>query len=145
MSNHWQGVQQKYYEWISRRNTGRQWVQQLILQLFNVSWDLWEHRNGIRHNTPTAANLRELALLNGRIQQEFDTGDKNLLPRDKQWLSIPRERILSEYSTAQKEQWLASVDFARLRWTRRRDLAHIAMSRSRQLLRQWLGVPHPQP
>ena len=104
-----------------------------------------QHHNGIRHNTPTAANLRELALLNGHIQQEFDTGDTNLLPCDKQWLSIPRERIFSDYSTAQKEQWLASVDFARLRWTRRRELAHIAMSRSRQLLRQWLGVPYPQP
>ena len=47
---HWQGVQQAYHNSLNLDNTGKQWVKQLILQLFNISWDMWEDRNGITHS-----------------------------------------------------------------------------------------------
>jgi hypothetical protein len=38
-------------------NTGRQWVKQLILQLFNITCNMWEHRNGIKRNIKSPAKL----------------------------------------------------------------------------------------
>jgi hypothetical protein len=38
----------------------KRWVATLIKKLWTVSWDMWEHRNGILHNTPkTVTELRE--------------------------------------------------------------------------------------
>lgn len=45
--------------WTIQENS-EQWVKQLIIQLFNISWDMWTHRNGIKHNTITAAKQREI-------------------------------------------------------------------------------------
>ena len=67
VSIHWRSVQQAYYTWIGHRNTGKKWVKQLILQLFNISWDMWEHRNGIKHNTLTPEKRRKLHTLDTTI------------------------------------------------------------------------------
>jgi hypothetical protein len=64
VANQWHVVQQAYYTSLSLDNTGQQWVQQLILQLFIISWDMCEHQNGIKYNTVTPANFQELRVLN---------------------------------------------------------------------------------
>ena len=43
----WAEMQDVYYRFIGRRNTGRRWLSQLIVQIWNTAWDLWEHRNGV--------------------------------------------------------------------------------------------------
>jgi hypothetical protein len=43
ISNYWSDAQQAYYTKLALDNTGKQWVKQLILQLFNISWDMWDH------------------------------------------------------------------------------------------------------
>ena len=144
VSNHWRGIQQAYYEWLGRRNTGKKWIKLLIQQLFNVSWDMWEHRNAIKHNTPTAAKLREIQALDVDIRQEFSTGSTNLLPRDVQWFKHPSETIITSYSIQEKKQWLTSVAHARFRWARRRELERSSQNSSRTLLRNWL-IPIPPP
>jgi hypothetical protein len=70
VSNSWRDVQQAYYTSLGLDNTGKQWVKQLILQLFNISWDMWEHRNGIKHNTIHPAKAREIQQLDLRIHDE---------------------------------------------------------------------------
>jgi hypothetical protein len=64
-------------------NTGKQWVKQRTLQLFNISWDLWEHCNSIKYKTIHPAKQREILQLDERIQAEYGLGDKDLLARDK--------------------------------------------------------------
>jgi hypothetical protein len=62
--------------------------------------------------------------------------------RDRKWFSKSLDHTLTHYSSVQKAQWLASVDNARWRWTRRKDLLRASRDTSRQLLRQWLQQPH---
>lgn len=144
VSYHWQGVQQDYYNSLALDNTGKQWVRQLILQLFNISWDMWEHRNGIKHKTSTPAQLRALLLLDTRIRAEFALTDTDLLFRDKKWFFKPLSVLLDTYTPIEKEQWLASVSAARWRWTRRRDLTRASQDASQRMLRLWLQ-PHNPP
>jgi hypothetical protein len=134
ISNYWSDAQQAYYTSLALDNTGKQWVKQLILQRFNISWDMWEHRNGIKYNTVTPARLLATQRLDKKISEEYQTGDKSLLPRDRKWFPKSLEHTLTHYSSVQKAQWLASVDNARWRWTRRKDLLRAPQDASRQLL-----------
>jgi hypothetical protein len=141
VANQWHAVQQAYYTSLGLDNTGRQWVRQLILQLFNISWDMWEHRNGIKYKTVTPAKIRELRMLNNRVKMEFDLGPRQLLPRDKRWFTHSIHTLTTTYTTVQKVQWLASVANARMRWTCRQDLHRASTDTSRRLLRNWLAPP----
>ena len=136
VSNHWQGVQQKYYDWLNLQNTGRQWVKQLILQLFRISWDMWEHRNGIKHQTMTPAKLLAQRKVDDLIRAEYNRGYSDLLPQDKKWLDLPLLSLLENYTLVQKKQWLASVSTARCRWKRRREIARASLDASQRLMRR---------
>ena len=142
VSNHWKSVQQAYYSWLGRRRTGKKWVRLLIVQLFNVSWDMWEHRNAIKHNTLTAAKLREIQSLDDTIRDEYSIGTTDLSPRDQKWLSLPLDTVLTEYDINQKQQWIVSIAQARIRWKRRGERLRHSQNTSRQLLRNWL-IPSP--
>ena len=45
----WEQAQEAYYKWYRSRKSARRWTTALIQKLWNVAWDLWEHRNGIVH------------------------------------------------------------------------------------------------
>lgn len=45
----WESCQQAYLTFIHSRKPGKRWVTQIIKKLWNIAWDLWEHRNGILH------------------------------------------------------------------------------------------------
>lgn len=143
VSNHWKGVQQDYYNSLALDNTGKQWVKQLILQLFNISWDMWDHRNNIKHKTLNPITLREIAILDTRIREEFELGSQELLSRDKRWFSKPHKVIIAKFTKVEKEQWLASVSNARWRWIRRREITRASQEASRRLLLNWITTAVP--
>ena len=47
ISIEWKAVQQKYYEWLGKRNTGRKWAVALIKKIFEISWDQWDQQNAV--------------------------------------------------------------------------------------------------
>ena len=140
ISHYWMGIQQAYYTSLNLDNTGKQWTKQLLQKLFNVSWDMWEHRNGIKHKTLTPARIRALRNLETSIRAEYHKGNTALLLRDKQLLSKPLQTVLA-YPCIEQEQWLSSVSLARIRWSRRRESARASQDASRQVMRTWLHTP----
>jgi hypothetical protein len=40
----WERIQESHYKWCQSRNSGRRWTIALIQKLWDVAWDLWEHR-----------------------------------------------------------------------------------------------------
>jgi hypothetical protein len=64
MSLQWKAVQQRYYEWLGKRNTGKKWAMALIQKVWDVSWDMWDHRNNVRLKTITPAKRRRTLALN---------------------------------------------------------------------------------
>ena len=113
-----QSVQQAYYSWLGCQPTRKKWVKLLIVQLFNVLWDMWEHHNAIKHNTVTAAKLHKIQSLDNSVHSEYSIGTTNLSLCNQKWLSLPIDTILKEYDTNQKQQWIMSVAQARIRWKR---------------------------
>jgi hypothetical protein len=139
VSNYWKETQQKYYTMLQLQNTGKQWARKLILQLFNISWDLWELRNGIKHNTLTPEKLRETILLNQKITNEFELGHETLLPRDHAWLSKPINSIIDNYTIKEKHKWLISIEQARERRRNRSNNLSRSQIASRTSFEKWLN------
>ena len=133
----WKGIQQEYLEFLGRRNTGRKWVRELIKKFWGIAWDMWEHRNGILHDTITPAKLQKIAQADIRVREEFAIGIIGLLPRDLHWVSQPIAVVL-RYDLQVKAQWLESVALARERYTARHELNHATMRMQRDLMDQWL-------
>jgi hypothetical protein len=54
----WAAKQQEYYNWIKHRNTGKRWITNLIKKLWEISWNMWEQRNGEVNNLGLPASLQ---------------------------------------------------------------------------------------
>lgn len=46
----WRTAQNRYYAHIGSRRSSRRWVSALIRKMWQIAWDLWEHRNGYLQN-----------------------------------------------------------------------------------------------
>jgi hypothetical protein len=138
VSIRWQHVQQQYFNWLKRRNTGEAWVTALIKKLWEVSWDLWDHRNEVRLNTLSPINHRILEDLNAQISAKFNTGIAGLGHREHHWLDKPKAHVLG-YDKEHKAQWLASLDLARARFINRREFAASSLRKQRKMMDAWLG------
>ena len=55
----WAEVQDVYFRFLGKRNSGRRWLALLIAKVWDVAWDLWEHRNGIFHAAEAARLMAE--------------------------------------------------------------------------------------
>jgi hypothetical protein len=132
----WAAKQHEYFEWLKRKNTGKRWLTTLIKKLWELSWNMWDQRNGDLHNPTSPATIREHARLDALITTEYiDTS--TLSVKDRRWFRRPREVIFTE-STEYKTQWLESVLLARARYARRHNTSTHAQ---RRLMRATFGRP----
>jgi hypothetical protein len=46
----WRQHMTRYYKEAGERRTGKRWTSALIRKMWDIAWDLWEHRNGILHD-----------------------------------------------------------------------------------------------
>jgi hypothetical protein len=115
----WAAKQQDYYDWLQKRNTGKRWITTLIKKLWQISWNMWEHRNGELKNPASPSSLREHARLDALITTEYN----NPLPlysKDRRWFRRSQEILFTE-PLDYKNQWLESVLLARARYARRHN------------------------
>jgi hypothetical protein len=115
----WAAKQQEYYNWLQRRNTGKRWITQLIAKLWEISWNMWEQRNGESKNPASPAILREHERLDAIMKREYNDLT-TLTIRDRRWFRRPKEILFTE-SLEYKQLWLESVSMARARFARRNN------------------------
>jgi hypothetical protein len=63
----WSGFMDLYYNSIMSNRNGHRWLSSIIKKLWNIAWDLWEHRNGVAHDKTDGLT----ALLQQELQNEF--------------------------------------------------------------------------
>lgn len=105
-------VQTHHYKTIKSRRSGFRWTVELIKKLMDVSWDMWDHRNGILHADPERHHrATELEEANASIETEWTRGSTGLLQQD---LFLFRDRIaVNNRTLARKIEWLDAVSTAR--------------------------------
>jgi hypothetical protein len=83
----------------------------LIKKVWEVSWDMWDHRNEVRTTTITPATMRETEKLNEQIIEQFEGGAARLGQQDYHLLAKPLAHVLG-CDLDHKSQW----GWNQLRW-----------------------------
>ena len=134
----WAEVQQRYLEWRKKRRTGKQWLSAVIQKMWDVAWDLWDHRNGILHNKEV--NIAEQQQ-NREVEEEFDLGP-GTVTREAKRLFRPGLCNLLTLLPAAKPAWLIRIRNARIRY--KESVQRQAFTAERSGIGRWLQIPTHQ-
>ena len=130
----WQEAQHGHYIALHSRKMGRRWLSALIKKLWQVAWDIWQHRNDTLHkkdnNILYAQQIQE-------IKDQFVLGKPGLTHDAKRLLTRGLHATLA-LSPALRAGWLLRVTRSRLRFARRQGERQARYSRERQIMARWL-------
>ena len=132
----WAEVQQRYLEWRKKRRTGKRWLLAVIQKMWDVAWDLWDHRNGILHNKEV--NIAEQQQ-DREVEAEFSLGPSTVT-REAQRLFRPGLRSLLTMPPAAKQAWIIRIRNARTRYTESAPTRQ-AFTAERSGMVRWLQIP----
>jgi hypothetical protein len=114
LSKQWSEVQARYLESIQSRSSGRRWTIAILEKLWDISWDMWEQRNGIAHDPLHHRRIAHRQEMQRQVHSIFYEGSDGLLPRDKRLFSKGVDR-LTDGSETDMQQWITSVHLAQER------------------------------
>jgi hypothetical protein len=85
LSEQWAPIQHTYFQSLGKNTTGRSWAASLIVHLWQLSWNQWDHRNDVDKNTLHPEKKARIEFLNEQIQNEYEIGPINLVNYDRQF------------------------------------------------------------
>ncbi len=132
----WRAQQEQYWLQWRRKKSSKRWVTELIKKLWNISWDMWAHRNGVLHD----AQQRHVDIIdsgiNDRVTALYRWG-VHAVPRDAiRFFHTPLEDLL-EHASEYKAKWIRSVEAAIERKRHHNFGQFVAEQR---FMRTWLGL-----
>ena len=125
----WAEAQQEHYKRMRSNKEGLRWLAALIRKLWQVSWNMWQHRNGI---AAAQAEKERQEETERQIQDEYDTGFEGLARHIRGITSGGLEATL-RLSTTDREAWLRQVTAARA--TKEAS----GLQQQRNFMQRWLG------
>jgi hypothetical protein len=138
ISTYWVTIQADYYSLLGSQRSATTWARRLISKLWDLSLQMWLHRNHILHEMPNAETEKYTRKLDRRIQAEFRKNLDGLSPPHHYLLRRTPLLHVLKWSNHEKAAWLDTVNIARKAWRRRRSQAR----RQRKTLRNLLRTPH---
>lgn len=112
LSPKWANIQNEHLLSIRSKRSGRQWMASLIRKLWDVSWDLWNHRNHILHSADGPAKALLIERINQRIMYHRERGMRGLPLRCHFLFRDNIDRLLQR-PIRSRVAWLAAVSSAR--------------------------------
>jgi len=120
------------------RNKGRPWLSNLIIQLWDLQFQMWEHRNKIKHSDITPAKLLQLDVLRTQSTEELEAGCLSLQLTDKHLFKD--EDKVANFNLMEMKQWLLEVHLARDAANHEFIQKRRSLSRARAFMRDWLNT-----
>ena len=108
----WANTQSLHFAKLGRHPSGVRWLSQLIQKLWAISWDLWEHRNGIA-TTRAAEELRQELI--PQVETEFNLGKEGLSHYEATLFRLLLSELLNKHDNAYLQSWLRRIQAARQR------------------------------
>jgi hypothetical protein len=133
LHHRWREHMTTHYKNTGERKSGKRWISALIRKLWEIAWDLWEHRNGVLHDR-----------INGYANQTLTEKINNLwkhpllktIPSIKYLLKDGEDAIQGR-TQHQKQQWVARVEVAVQQYSSMRDST--AYHQEREGMRRYLN------
>jgi hypothetical protein len=101
--------------------------------MWEVAWNMWEHRNGILHDKEQSIILQSL---NDSIREEFRKGGQGL-PKEAQALFSQGCEVVLAKPVEVRQQWVARLQLARSRAASEQALGQ-TFGNERQTMARWL-------
>jgi len=78
LAKSWRLHQEELWQSVRSRRSSKRWIAELIKKLWNVSWDMWAHRNGILHQSPVARQEILEKQINDQVRAIYEGGTQAL-------------------------------------------------------------------
>jgi len=98
---------------LGKRRTGQSWAKGLIVELWTINWNIWEHRNTRKHTEDTPEAQATLEDLKEQVRQEFRIGPAGMLQQDQHLLSSPTTVFRHYRTIPQLQSWILKIQLAR--------------------------------
>jgi hypothetical protein len=143
VSKKWEDAQELWLVSVSTKwkRSSALWLQRLIAAIWEMSFQIWEHRNSVLHHPLHPWKQAAIQDREQRIKDEFrNYSASQYLPSDRRLFLSSAAHMLQHHSAAHQEQWLESIAMARMRKTQTR---YTSLSSSSRLMRNWLLQEEP--
>jgi hypothetical protein len=128
----WREAMVKQLHKIGSSRSPKRWMSALIRRLWQIAWDLWEHRNGYLHAKDDSLLIRQT---NEKIKYQFILGTATLDGNSRTLFRIGVAALLKKPMDV-KQQWVKRVELARqLAMTGEHD----TYRNERSAMARWLG------
>jgi hypothetical protein len=109
ISTAWKEIQHSLFKWLGRRNTGRRWAELLISKLLNISWDMWDHRNSVRHAPNNPRQRKARSALDTAVISELRSGRGLLSTNLWHFFDLSCADLIKKSNEA-KKKWLQIIE-----------------------------------
>jgi hypothetical protein len=128
----WREAMARQLHKIGSSRSPKRWMSALIRRLWQIAWDLWEHRNGYLHAKDDSLLIRQT---NEKIKYQFILGTATLDGNSRTLFRIGVAALLKKPMDV-KQQWVKRVELARqLAMTGEHD----TYRNERSAMARWLG------
>ena len=140
-------AQQACYRTIKSLRTGKMWTAELVKKLWDIAWDLWEHRNGVLHESENVVSNAALRHLDMKVMDTFNRIRSLLLPaHDRHLISLSLSRLLKK-DRIYKEVWLNNAlvsisGYNHTQWSKRHS-NEVMLKGMQRCMRSYLRVRRP--
>ena len=109
----WAIIQDQHYRSIPDcLKTGDTWASKLQFELWGIIWDMWQHRQEVRKEAPTAEDIVMQREARAAALSELFTGRRALPPLYTIYFTMSRQKLL-EKSATDLRAWLRVIRGAR--------------------------------
>ena len=133
-SHKWSEYQDHYFQDIKSRRSGFKWQVDLCKRIWQIPWDMWQHRNNIEHATDQQKLLQQIQI---DVQEELVKGNDNDLDIERFLQEATQENFIGR-TIAYKKGWLRGIQALRAR-KQRRGLGDRVLHNMRRVMRNFLS------
>ena len=109
----WTYYQNKHLKALGRKTSGTTWLSQLVRKVWGVQKRMWDHRNSFVHKTKTSIHDKEVEAVTKAIERECRRGLDGLPGEFVGSFRGEVEKLVNSEDIVMKQQWLASIWYAR--------------------------------
>jgi Reverse transcriptase (RNA-dependent DNA polymerase) len=130
----WRMQQSQHFLLIKSKKSSLRWTIAVIKKLWDIAWDLWEHRNGVEHMHDTTVAHE---LLNRQIEDAFENFDEGSGVSYAYMFREEEKLLLQTAGIGYKRAWIRNVNAAQQR-AQRRAVSSTELSRMQNVMRRFI-------
>jgi hypothetical protein len=103
--NGWAQCQQDYYTKTGSRRSGNKWEREVRHLVWNMAWELWQHRNKVKHNQETETWSQEMTVTDRAVRRLYRRYEGTIPDEDMYLYRNTLEDLLTNHNLTNRSGW----------------------------------------